>query len=99
MKKKSYVLQSLALLTILTLSLTGCGSANSDEKASDQEDKKSVELLNVSYDPTRELYDEFNKDFKKNGRMILAKTSQSINHMVDLANRGVQLLMVLKPTL
>ncbi|MEQ6855980.1 sulfate ABC transporter substrate-binding protein [Lysinibacillus capsici] len=65
MKKKSYVLQSLALLTILTLSLTGCGSANSDQKTSGQEDKKSVELLNVSYDPTRELYDEFNKDFIK----------------------------------
>lgn len=56
----------MALLTILTLSLTGCGSASSDEKGSDQEDKKSVELLNVSYDPTRELYDEFNKDFIKN---------------------------------
>lgn len=65
MRKKSYVLQSLAFLTILTLSLAGCGSANSAEKASGQEDKKSVELLNVSYDPTRELYDEFNKDFIK----------------------------------
>ena len=50
---------------MLTLSLAGCGSANSDEKASGQEDKKSVELLNVSYDPTRELYEEFNKDFIK----------------------------------
>ena len=64
-EKRSYVLQSLALLTMLTLSLAGCGSANSDEKASGQEDKKSVELLNVSYDPTRELYEEFNKDFIK----------------------------------
>ncbi|MGR5874186.1 hypothetical protein ACT7DH_05145 [Bacillus pacificus] len=26
-------------------------------------DKKPVELLNVSYDPTRELYQDFNKDF------------------------------------
>lgn len=98
MKKKSYVLQSLALLTILTLSLTGCGSANSDEKTSGQEDKKSVELLNVSYDPTRELYDEFNKDFIKKWKDDTGQ-DVTINHMVDLANRGVQLLMVLKPTL
>ena len=26
---------------------------------------KTVELLNVSYDPTRELYQDFNKDFAK----------------------------------
>ena len=98
MKKRSYVLQSLALLTMLTLSLAGCGSANSDEKASGQEDKKSVELLNVSYDPTRELYEEFNKDFIKKWKDDTGQ-DVTINHMVDLANRGVQLLMVLKPTL
>ena len=27
--------------------------------------KEAVQLLNVSYDPTRELYDEFNKEFAK----------------------------------
>ncbi|WP_249664091.1 substrate-binding domain-containing protein, partial [Lysinibacillus sp. D4B1_S16] len=36
--------------------------ANSNEDTGGQE---SVELLNVSYDPTRELYDEFNQDFIK----------------------------------
>lgn len=65
MKKRKNVFQSLALLAVLTLSVTGCSSANSNEDTSGQEGKKSVELLNVSYDPTRELYDEFNQDFIK----------------------------------
>ncbi|NOG30441.1 sulfate ABC transporter substrate-binding protein [Lysinibacillus fusiformis] len=62
MKKRNNVFQSLALLAVLTLSVTGCSSANSNEDTGGQ---KSVELLNVSYDPTRELYDEFNQDFIK----------------------------------
>ncbi|WP_375105996.1 sulfate ABC transporter substrate-binding protein [Lysinibacillus fusiformis] len=62
MKKRNNVFQSLALLAVLTLSVTGCSSANSNEDTGGQE---SVELLNVSYDPTRELYDEFNQDFIK----------------------------------
>jgi len=62
MKKRNNVFQSLALLAVLTLSVTGCSSANSNEDTGGQE---SVELLNVSYDPTRERYDEFNQDFIK----------------------------------
>lgn len=37
--------------------------------------QKEVTLLNVSYDPTRELYDDFNKAFAKHW---LAKTGQKI---------------------
>ncbi len=65
MKKRKFVLQSVALISLLALGLTGCGRASSDKEASGQDAKKSVELLNVSYDPTRELYDAFNKDFIK----------------------------------
>src|SRR6266567_7515058 len=41
---------------------------------------KDVELLNVSYDPTRELYDEYNKAFaaywlKKTGDKVSIKQS------------------------
>ena len=47
--------------------LSGCSSSDtsSSENSNTQgEDKKEpVELLNVSYDPTRELYEEFNKEF------------------------------------
>lgn len=65
MKKRKHFLQSLALLSVLALILTGCGSSSSEKNTSAQESKKPVELLNVSYDPTRELYEEFNKDFIK----------------------------------
>ena len=40
------------------LILAGCG-----DDASSGEGEGKVELLNVSYDPTRELYQEFNKEF------------------------------------
>ncbi|MGE7094039.1 sulfate ABC transporter substrate-binding protein [Lysinibacillus sp. NPDC048646] len=63
MKKRKHIFQSFALFAALTLALTGCNTKSSDEDASTEETKKSVELLNVSYDPTRELYEEFNKDF------------------------------------
>lgn len=39
------------------------------------QDKSSVKLLNVSYDPTRELYDEYNKAFAKHWQ---EKTGQSV---------------------
>ncbi|MDQ1147668.1 sulfate/thiosulfate-binding protein [Bacillus sp. SORGH_AS 510] len=61
------------LLLILGLLLTGCGSNQTsnqtgqkkEEKTTEKktENKPPVELLNVSYDPTRELYEEFNKEF------------------------------------
>ncbi|GLC90495.1 sulfate ABC transporter substrate-binding protein [Lysinibacillus piscis] len=63
MSKRKHFLQSLALLSTLTLALTGCNSSSSDKSADSGEKEKAIELFNVSYDPTRELYDEFNKDF------------------------------------
>lgn len=57
-------MKKLMLLTSLILSfgvLAGCNS----EKTEGEGTSKSVELLNVSYDPTRELYQEFNEAFVK----------------------------------
>jgi sulfate/thiosulfate-binding protein len=49
---------------ILAVALTGCGgSADTSRPASDA--PAAVELLNVSYDPTRELYQDFNVAFAK----------------------------------
>jgi sulfate/thiosulfate transport system substrate-binding protein len=53
----------------LTLALTGalflgaCGTDEDTTSTKGSTSKGAVELLNVSYDPTRELYDEFNKEF------------------------------------
>ena len=47
------------LLAVLLIAvLPGCGSGSSDGAG-------SVTLLNVSYDPTRELYRDFNEDFSR----------------------------------
>ena len=65
-KKKGLAKMATVLISSFVL-LTGCSSSDtsSSENSNNQgEDKKeSVELLNVSYDPTRELYEEFNKEF------------------------------------
>lgn len=65
MKKRKNFFQPLALISVLTLTLTGCGTKSADSDTGASDTKKSVELFNVSYDPTRELYDAFNQDFIK----------------------------------
>lgn len=47
-----FVLIALAFAAFATLALIGAPAQ-----------AKDIELLNVSYDPTRELYDEYNKVF------------------------------------
>ena len=54
MKKITSILLALSLMMGV---LIGCGESSSNSD--------SVELLNVSYDPTRELYSEYNESFAK----------------------------------
>ena len=60
---------SLGLLLALTASvITGCGSTSSAAGASESssvDKKETIELTNVSYDPTRELYAAYNELFAK----------------------------------
>jgi len=79
----------IALLTLGTLGLFGCNQAESAERtkpaASAAEPQaaappKSVELLNVSYDPTRELWRDLNEKFiasyeKETGTKVTIKQS------------------------
>ena len=58
----------ITLLTVTALGLgvlTGCGSGRSTDNtsASQTDTAKSVEITNVSYDPTRELYAAYNELF------------------------------------
>ncbi|MED3645671.1 sulfate ABC transporter substrate-binding protein [Halalkalibacterium halodurans] len=55
-------------ITILTMifALTACStdsSSNQNEQGSSDIKAQPIELLNVSYDPTRELYQDFNRSF------------------------------------
>ena len=65
---------ALASLLISTLSF----AKDYDYKA--EADKKSIEILNVSYDPTREFYEDYNKNFakywqEKSGQKVTIKQS------------------------
>ncbi|WP_044480310.1 sulfate ABC transporter substrate-binding protein [Paenibacillus antibioticophila] len=56
----------LGIVVAMTAVLAACGSDSDAKSASGDssgESKGSVELLNVSYDPTRELYEQYNKAF------------------------------------
>jgi sulfate transport system substrate-binding protein len=62
---------ALALVALTLPFQQGCSNASSSEP----EALPQVHLLNVSYDPTRELYQEFNKAFAADWRQ---KTGQSV---------------------
>jgi len=57
-----------ALFAALTLALAGCtsGIANTSSTGGASNSGAGVTLLNVSYDPTRELYVDFNRAFAAN---------------------------------
>lgn len=79
-KKKSIAKQAGILLSTFIL-LAGCSSETTGNTAEKEKEKaKSIELLNVSYDPTRELYQEFNKEFatywkEKTGQTVTVNQS------------------------
>jgi sulfate transport system substrate-binding protein len=71
MKKLLCLLASFSLI----LGLVGCGPNQNSSS-----EKNAVELLNVSYDPTREFYQDYNKQFeeywkKKTGQTVSVKQS------------------------
>ncbi|WCK56207.1 sulfate ABC transporter substrate-binding protein [Aneurinibacillus sp. Ricciae_BoGa-3] len=71
----------LAMITFLLASLVGCSSGKpSAASAGNPGADGAVQLLNVSYDPTRELYDAYNKSFadywkNKTGQQVTIKQS------------------------
>lgn len=61
--KKSLV-QIFTVIILTAITLAGCTESKNTQGTSSNE-KKEIEILNVSYDPTRELYEEFNQEFSK----------------------------------
>ncbi|MFJ8261262.1 sulfate ABC transporter substrate-binding protein [Rummeliibacillus sp. NPDC094406] len=68
----------------LAMVIGGCSS--SDQKGSASTDK-TINLLNVSYDPTRELYEEINKSFTKEWK---EKTGQTVKIQQSHGGSGKQ---------
>lgn len=78
MKKK---LLSIGLIAVLlTGCLTGCGSS-----------KNSVRMINVSYDPTRELFESYNEIFAQHWK---EQTGQDVDVIQSHGGSGKQALEV-----
>lgn len=75
----------LAALMIISV-LSACGSSNASQ-GSGNDTKKSVKLLNVSYDPTRELYQHYNTAFAKYWKK---KTNQNVTIQQSHGGSGKQ---------
>ena len=70
---------SRLLLLAALCGLAGCGASTANSTGSH---KPAVKLTNVSYDPTRELYAEFNKEFaqhwlEENGQVVDDRRSRT----------------------
>jgi sulfate/thiosulfate-binding protein len=68
------------LLGIGAAGLAGCGKVGTDGAASPSSPASAIKLLNVSYDPTREFYEEINKAFaaswqRKTGEIVTIQQS------------------------
>ena len=60
MRKK---ILSIAISVLFAASLSGCGSNSLESSAKGNDEGSAIELTNVSYDPTRELYAAYNDLF------------------------------------
>jgi sulfate/thiosulfate transport system substrate-binding protein len=69
MKKRTGSLAMIILSIVLIVTACGGGNINVADSGKQGEsggvEKEPIELLNVSYDPTRELYEDFNAAFAK----------------------------------
>lgn len=85
MKRKMNVRKTMAQMTVLMLTvgmLSGCGNKDTD---------KTVEITNVSYDPTRELYLSYNDLFEDYWK---DKTGQDVSVVQSHGGSGKQALEV-----
>lgn len=76
-KRIHAALAAVAAISLLGLvSFTGCGSSNSNASSAPAPSagKSPVNLLNVSYDPTRELYVAFNAAFAQHWKETTGQT-------------------------
>ncbi|KOA20713.1 sulfate-binding protein precursor [Clostridium homopropionicum DSM 5847] len=81
-------LMALGLIFVLTVGVvTGCGKSKSVSS------NNKVEITNVSYDPTRELYESYNKEFVKYWK---DKAGQDVNIIQSHGGSGKQARSVIE---
>lgn len=91
MKQNRLAFRFIAAASLLAVSivLAACGGASDEDGASTQQ----VRLLNVSYDPTREMYREFNESFTGYWR---ERTGQAVTIQQSHAGSGSQARAVIE---
>jgi sulfate transport system substrate-binding protein len=82
----------LLLLSVVALVVAGCNVSANTATTSKEGGASTVTLLNVSYDPTRELYKEFNNEFAKHW---LAEKNQTVNIEQSHGAAGAQARLVI----
>lgn len=75
---------------VITGVLSACGGKVNDTVSSDL---KTIEITNVSYDPTRELYEAYNEEFAKYWK---EKTGQEVNIIASHGGSGKQARSVIE---
>lgn len=89
--KKIKLLVWLCTLGIMAGSLAGCGKQDAQETAKERKKDSKITLTNVSYDPTRELYEAYNKIFQEHWK---EKTGQDVEITQSHGGSGKQALEV-----
>lgn len=82
----------LIVIVALILAIGGLSGCGTDSKKYTKSSKK-IEIINVSYDPTRELYEEYNKIFAKYWK---AETGQEVSVVQSHGGSGKQARSVIE---
>ena len=85
--KKTRILSLVLSATIIMGVFIGCGKQDTSGENASNDTLKPVELLNVSYDPTRELYTKFNESFASYWK---EKTGQDVTINQSHGGSGTQ---------
>jgi len=91
---KKNVLLNFSFVSVIAISLLGifsCNKSNSDANSKKTEVSEKVSITNVSYDPTRELYANYNKLFAAHWK---EKTGQDVEITQSHGGSGKQALEV-----
>jgi sulfate transport system substrate-binding protein len=81
------VTRKVLISFIASFLVAGCDKQDSDSPTGGSAELQEIRLLNVSYDPTRELYREFNEAFTKHWK---AETGQNVVVQQSHAGSGSQ---------
>ncbi len=90
-KKLISAILTTALIGTSAFALFGCGKSGSGSATDDTAKASKVHITNVSYDPTRELYESYNKVFAEHWK---EKTGQEVEVTQSHGGSGKQALEV-----